>query len=67
MHFVIHTLRIVIISSVDKNYALNKIHSEASLKLLHISAQGCHHQGVIPNKDVKGQQPYIVIVLPLLK
>jgi hypothetical protein len=37
------------------NFALNKIHSEASIKLLHVSAPGCHHQGVILNKAVQGQ------------
>jgi hypothetical protein len=30
-------------------YALHKIHSEASIKLLHVSTPGCHHQGVIQN------------------
>jgi hypothetical protein len=33
-------------------YALNKIHSEAIIKLLHVSAPGCHHQGFIQNKGV---------------
>jgi hypothetical protein len=27
--------------------ARNKIHSEAIVKLLHVSAQGCHRQGFI--------------------
>jgi hypothetical protein len=32
--------------------AFNKIHLEASIELLHVSALGCHHQGVIQNKGV---------------
>jgi hypothetical protein len=35
------------------NYVLNKIHSEASIKLLHVSAPECHHQGFILNKEYK--------------
>jgi hypothetical protein len=31
----------------QKTYALNKICSEASIKLLLISALGCHHQRVL--------------------
>ena len=33
-------------------YVLNKTYSEAIIKLLHVSAPGCHYQGVIQNKFV---------------
>jgi hypothetical protein len=49
------------------NYAFNKIHSEASIKLLHVSAPGCHYQGVIQNKGVQGQHANLAIVSPFLK
>ena len=39
--------------------ALNKIHPEACIKFLHVSAPGCHHQGVILNKGVQGQDTYL--------
>jgi hypothetical protein len=39
------------------NYAPNKMHSEASLKLLHVSASGSHHQGAILNKEIQSQRP----------
>jgi hypothetical protein len=42
-------------------YALNKIHFEASISLLHVSALGCHHQGVIQNKGVRGQQHLVIV------
>jgi hypothetical protein len=48
-------------------YAFNKTHSEASIKLLHVSAPECHHQGVILNKGVQGQHAYLGIGSPLLK
>jgi hypothetical protein len=35
---------------------MHLIHSEISIKLLHVSAPGCYHQGVIQNKGVQGQQ-----------
>jgi hypothetical protein len=43
-------------------YALNKIHSEASIKLLHVSALGCHHQGVTRNKGGQGQKVFLCIL-----
>jgi hypothetical protein len=50
-------------------YALNKIHSQASIKLLHVLAPWCHHQGVIENKGVQDQQHLGIVssVLKLLK
>jgi hypothetical protein len=42
----------------QSTYSLNKIYSEASIKLLHVSASGCHHQGVTQNKAVQGQHAY---------
>jgi hypothetical protein len=39
-------------STHQLTYALNKIHSEAITKLLHVSAPLCHHQGIILNKGV---------------
>ena len=45
-------------------YALNKIHSEASIELLHVSALWCHRQGVIQNKAAQGQQLIYVLCLP---
>jgi hypothetical protein len=39
-------------------YALNKMHSEAIIKLRHVSAPGCHHQGVIQSKGVQGQHAH---------
>jgi hypothetical protein len=44
-YFVIHSVHILTINA--PNYALNKIHSDTSIKLLHVSAPECHHQGVI--------------------
>ena len=35
-------------------YALNKIHLEASIELLHVSVPGFHRQGAIQNKGVQG-------------
>jgi hypothetical protein len=49
------------------NYALNKTHSEASIKLLHVSAPGCHHQGFIQNKEVQAEHANLGIVSPLLE
>jgi hypothetical protein len=39
-------------SNHQPTYALNKIHSEAIIKFLHVSIPGCHHQGDIQNKGV---------------
>jgi hypothetical protein len=44
-----------ILINTSPSYALNKICSEASTKLLHVSTPGCHHQGVIQSKEVEGQ------------
>jgi hypothetical protein len=37
-------------------YALNKIHSKVSIKLLHVSAPRCHHQGVTWTKEYKASR-----------
>jgi hypothetical protein len=42
-------------SIYQPTYALHKIHSEANIKLLHVSASWCHHQGIIQNKGVQDQ------------
>jgi hypothetical protein len=62
---VIHTVRILTINTLT--YALNKIHSEASIKLLHVSTPGCLHQGTIQNKGVQGQHTNHGILSPFLK
>ena len=36
----------------QQTYAFNIAHSEAIIKLVHVSAPGCHHQGVTQNKGV---------------
>jgi hypothetical protein len=38
-------------------HALNKIHSRASIKRLHVSAQCCHHQQVVQKEEVQAQHP----------
>jgi hypothetical protein len=43
-------------------YAVNEIHSEASIKLVRVSAPGCHHQGIIQNKGVQGQHTSLSFV-----
>jgi hypothetical protein len=43
-------VHIVVMNIHQQTYALNKIHSEASMKLSHVSAPGCNHQGDIQNK-----------------
>jgi hypothetical protein len=48
-------------------YALNKIHLEESTKLLHVSAPGCHNQGVIHNNGVQAQNVNLDNVSPLLE
>ena len=61
--YIIHT--VYILKSTHKpTYAFNKTHSEAIIKLLHISAQGCHHQGFMQNKGVQGQQLIYVLCVP---
>jgi hypothetical protein len=42
--------------NTSANYALNTTHPEACTEPLHVSAPGCHHQGVIQSKGVQGQQ-----------
>jgi hypothetical protein len=42
---------------------LIKYSEEASIKLLHVSAPWCRHQGVILNKGVQGQHVNLGIVL----
>ena len=46
---------------------INKIHSEVSIKLLHVSAPRCHLQGVDLNEGVQGQHVYVGIVSSSLK
>jgi hypothetical protein len=50
-------------------YALNKIHSEAIIKLLHVSAPGCYHQGVFAHVAKRGNSnlspsAYLFIFVP---
>jgi hypothetical protein len=54
-------------SILQPTYALNKVHSEAIIKLLHVLAPGCHHQGVIQNKGVTRPTANLGIVSPFLK
>ena len=49
------------------NNALNKTHSEAIIKLLHVSAPEWHNKGVIQNKGVIRQTANLGIVSPFLK
>ena len=42
----------VLQSTHQLTFALNKIYSEETIKLLYVSAPGCHHQGVLQNKAV---------------
>jgi hypothetical protein len=51
----------------EPTQALNKIHSKAIIKLLHVLALGCHHQGVIQNRGVTRPIANIRIVPSLLK
>jgi hypothetical protein len=44
----------LLIINTSTTYALNKIHSEASIKLLHVSAPGCHHKA---NTRIKNNSP----------
>lgn len=48
-------------------YALNKIHSESVIKLLHVSTQEYHHQGIIKNKGVTRPAASLGVVSPFLK
>jgi hypothetical protein len=48
-------------------YALNKVHLRISIKLLHVSAPGCHHQGIIQNKRVQAPAASVGIVTPVLE
>ena len=48
-------------------YALNKIQFKTGIKLLHVSAQGCHHQEIIQNKAIQAQHAYLGTVSPLLQ
>jgi hypothetical protein len=48
-------------------YALNKTHSEAIIKLLHVSAPRCHHQEVIQNKVESRPTANVGTVFPFLK
>ena len=48
-------------------YALYKIQLKTSIKLLHVSASGCYHQGVIQNKGVQAQHAKLGTVSPLLE
>jgi hypothetical protein len=48
-------------------YAPNKIHSRTNIKLLHDSAPGCHHQGVMLNKGAQAQHANGGITSPLLE
>ena len=49
--YVIHTVQILVINT-STNSCTQKIHLEKGIKLLHVSAPGCHHQAVIQNKEV---------------
>jgi hypothetical protein len=48
-------------------HSFNTTHSRTSIKLLHVSASGRHHQGVIQNKAVQAQYANLGIVSPLLE
>jgi hypothetical protein len=50
----------------EPSYALGKLCSEVNIKLLHVSASGCHRQGIIQSKGLQVQQ-YLGVVSAFLK
>jgi hypothetical protein len=44
-------------------YVLSKIRSEATIHRPHVSAPGCHHQGVFQNKGLQAQHATVGIML----
>lgn len=48
-------------------YALNKIQFITSIKLIHVSALGCHPQGVFWNKEIEVQHTNLGSASPLVE